>query len=64
MSNKVVLITGASRGIGTEAAKVFASNNYNVVINYNNSSDAALKLKEEIENKYHVTNVMFQMNRK
>lgn len=55
MSNKVVLITGASRGIGAEAAKVFASNNYNVIINYNNSSDVALKLKEEIENKYHVT---------
>ncbi len=54
MSNKVVLITGASRGIGAEAAKVFASNNYNVVINYNNSPDVALKLKEEIENKYHV----------
>lgn len=55
MSNKVVLITGASRGIGAAAAKVFASNNYDVVINYNNSHDAALKLKEEIENKYHVT---------
>ena len=34
---KTALITGASRGIGREIAKLFAKNNYNVVINYNNS---------------------------
>ena len=32
---KTALITGASRGIGREIAKLFAKNNYNVVINYN-----------------------------
>lgn len=32
-TQKVVLITGASRGIGAAAAKEFARNGYNVVIN-------------------------------
>lgn len=31
--NKTVLITGSSRGIGRAAAKKFAENNYNVVVN-------------------------------
>lgn len=46
---KVVLITGGSRGIGAECANLFASNNYNVVINYNNSKEKAVALKEKIE---------------
>ncbi len=48
---KVVLITGGSRGIGAECANLFASNNYNVVINYNNSKEKAVALKEKIEKK-------------
>lgn len=34
---KTVLITGASRGIGRETARLFAINGYNVLINYNRS---------------------------
>ena len=45
---KTVLITGASRGIGKEIAKLFAIENYNVVINYNNSEDKAIELLKEI----------------
>lgn len=46
---KVVLITGASRGIGRETARVFARHGYDVVINYYKSHDEALALKHELE---------------
>lgn len=54
MANKVVLITGASRGIGASTAKEFAKNNYNVVINYNSSEPEAENLKQELEKNYNV----------
>lgn len=38
---KTVIITGASRGIGKEIAKLFAENGYNVLLNYNKSSKMA-----------------------
>ena len=51
-NRKVVLITGASRGLGAAIVRKFASLNYNVVINYNKSFDEAKKLKEEIKSKF------------
>lgn len=44
---KTVLITGASRGIGAAAARLFAANGYTVIINYLNSPEKALELAEE-----------------
>lgn len=52
--SKVVLITGASRGIGASTAIEFAKNSYNIVINYNYSEKDALDLKKNLENKYHI----------
>lgn len=51
---KTVLITGAARGLGASIAEKFAAGNYNVIVNYNKSYDSALKLKEDIKNKYNV----------
>ena len=51
MNKKTVLITGASRGIGRAIAKLFAENNYNVVINYNKSENEAKELQNYLTNK-------------
>ena len=53
-TNKVALITGASKGIGSSIAYDLASHNCNICINYNNSYDKALELKNKIEDKYNV----------
>ena len=54
MDKRIVLITGASRGIGASTAIEFAKNNYNVVINYNSSKEEAENLKQELEKKYNI----------
>ena len=48
---KVVLITGSSSGIGKEIASKLASD-YEVILHYNSNYNEALKLKNDIDNKY------------
>lgn len=47
---KVVIVTGASRGIGKEIAKELAEKGYIVIANYNKSVEQAKKLKHENPN--------------
>ncbi len=46
---KTVLVTGSSRGIGRHIALKFASEGYNVVINYEKNDEAAIKTKKDVE---------------
>lgn len=48
--NKIVLVTGASRGIGREIAEKLAKKGYQVIANYNKSEEKAKELKEKNPN--------------
>ena len=48
MDQKTVLITGAGRGIGAAAARVFAAAGYAVAVHYHTSEEAALALVQEL----------------
>ena len=52
--SKVVLVTGSSKGLGSEIIKKYAKNGYNVVINYNTDKISADKLKDFVETNYKV----------
>ena len=43
--NKVVVVTGGSRGIGAQIVKTLANENYKVILNYNNSTEQAEKIQ-------------------
>lgn len=47
-NSKIILVTGASRGIGASIALLAAQEGYKVGINYKNSKVAALQLVEPI----------------
>lgn len=47
--NKVVFITGATRGIGKQIAITFAENGYDIALNYRTKNEDLEKVKQEIE---------------
>ena len=50
---KTAIITGASRGIGAQMAILFAEKGYNVVVNYNESSESAKILTTSLRSRGH-----------
>lgn len=52
---QTILITGAGKRVGADIARYFAEQGFNVIVHYNSSRDAALALKQEIEQEYGVS---------
>lgn len=48
LTGKIAIVTGASRGIGREIALTLGRNGATVIVNYNGSEEAALKVVKEI----------------
>jgi NAD(P)-dependent dehydrogenase (short-subunit alcohol dehydrogenase family) len=48
-AERVVIVTGASRGIGAATARLAARRGYSVCVNYRQDRKAALGVVEEIE---------------
>ncbi len=49
MERKIIIVTGASRGIGRSVAKLLAENGHIVIANYNKSENKAIELKKELQ---------------
>ena len=54
MNTKIVLITGASRGIGKTCAHAFAAQGFSLVVTCQSSEKELLELTSEIIDKYGV----------
>lgn len=59
---KTVLVTGSASGIGRETIKLFAKNNYNVIITYNNNYKDAITLEKEIKENYNVKTLLVKLD--
>ncbi len=52
MSNKTLVITGATKGIGKACAYRFAKEGINIAFTYNSNEDSAKEIAQDLESKY------------
>ena len=64
LDNKVILVTGASRGLGRDIAKKLALNNASIIINYKSSVGEASKLYSEIKGGQIKTHIVSKVGKK
>lgn len=64
MEEKVVLVTGGSRGIGKEIVLKFAKEGYITLFTYNTNKEKALTVKNKIEKEYKAICDVYQLNMK
>ena len=55
--NKVIVVTGGSRGIGAEIVKELARMGHTVILNYNKSETCAKNVEIELKNEEHVVDI-------
>lgn len=60
--DKVVLVTGSSRGIGRQIALDLSKEGADVIINYNISKEKASVLEKEIKEKYNTSPLLIKCN--
>lgn len=59
---KYVLVTGGAQGLGESIVRVFAKNNYNIIIGYYTNEEKAKNLCKEINSKYSVECIVNKIN--
>ena len=55
--NKVIVVSGGSRGIGAEIVKELARMGHTVILNYNKSETCAKNVEIELKNEGHVVDI-------
>lgn len=56
-ANKVIVVTGGSRGIGAEIVKELARMRYTVILNYNKSETCAKNVENELKNEEYAVDI-------